>query len=81
MCLHVEIDTVGQLDSPTNTVDRLWFAGGFIAGCETWFPRDQAVSTDPGQINEYNYGLIWPEPSAFLLAALGLLGLLLRRRH
>ena len=79
LCLNLVIDTMGQLNSPINTVERILFAPPMV-NCGL-FPRDQAVSTEAGQVNEWDWaaGLI-PEPSVFLLAGLGLLALLRRRR-
>ncbi len=79
LCLDMVIDTLGQLNSPTNTVDRILFAPGMVHCGQ--FPRDQAVSTEPGEVNRF-MGYPWvPEPSAFLLAALGLPALLALRRR
>jgi len=80
LCLNLVTDTVGQLNSPTNTVDRLLF-NMFLACPESPFPKDQEVSTAAGQVNEFEWAAgIVPEPSVFLLAGLGLLALLRRRR-
>jgi hypothetical protein len=76
LCLNLVTDTVGQLNSPTNTVDRLLWD---MVSCGP-HPADQEVSTAAGEVNEFDMGLI-PEPSVFLLAGLGLLALLRRRRH
>jgi len=82
--LDLEIGTIGQLNSPTNTVDRVYF-DMIGANCGSPFPKDQAVSLEPGQVNEYVWpvGSLCPEPSALLLAALGLPALLVlcRRRR
>ncbi len=79
LCLNLVTDTVGQLNSPTNTVDRILFDMAPCAGSP--FPQDQEVSTAAGQVNEYMWAIPpVPEPSVFLLAGLGLLALL-RRRH
>ncbi len=79
LCLNLQIDTLGQLNSPTNTVDRILFDMTRCPGSP--FPNDQEVSIAAGQINEFELYVI-SEPSVFLLAALGLPALLgLRRRR
>jgi hypothetical protein len=78
LCLNLVIDTVGQLNSSTNTVDRLLF--NMIQCPGSPFPQDQEVSTAANEFNEFEMGLI-PEPSVFLLAGLGLLALIRRRRR
>jgi hypothetical protein len=79
LCLNLVIDTLGQLNSPINTVDRILFAPPMV-GCGN-FSRNQAVSIAGGEINEWDWAAgIIPEPSVFLLAGLGLLALLRRRR-
>jgi hypothetical protein len=79
LCLNLQIDTLGQLNNPRNTPDRILFKPP-MQNCGE-LPRDQAISIEAGAINEWDWaaGLI-PEPSVFLLAGLGLLALLRRKK-
>jgi hypothetical protein len=60
-------------------VDRILFAPPMV-GCGN-FSRNQAVSIAGGEINEWDWSIGIPEPSTFLLAALGLPALLALRRR
>ncbi len=79
LCLNLQIDTLGQLNNPRNTPDRILFSPP-MQNCGE-LSRDQAISIEAGAINEWDWaaGLV-PEPSVFLLAGLGLLALLRRKK-
>ena len=79
LCLNLQIDTLGQLNNPRNTPDRILFKMP-MQNCGL-LPRDQEISIEAGAINEWDWAVWIPEPSPFLLVALGLPALLALRRR